>query len=394
MTRLMIVADLHLGAGGEFGREPSGPESRLADQERSWVAACELAVARNVDAVLCLGDVWHRRTIAPREYLAFRAGLTWLAHNEIPLYAQTGNHDRGALDAPTGQHVYAGADYRLSTEPELLRVGDLLVATLPWTPPSRIVAGQDGVTFDDVTDAAAEALIDIARGLRAQVPEGERCILMAHWSVSGAVPATGADTGVFREVVLDRHALDAMGWDAVVLGHVHRPQLLDTVTPMLYPGSLATVDFGEASVGHGVVLLDVPDHGPVVTEFVPIPDRPFHTLDIDIDALPAIRFLDPVGVHGLSLAGAVVRVRYKATAEQARRVDHRAITDALYSAGAWRVYQIQAEVMKVDRARVEGVDETLTEADALDRWLATQDVPTSLVEGVRSRHDAYTEKVA
>jgi hypothetical protein len=67
-----------------------------------------------------------------------------------------------------------------------------------------------------------------------------------------------------------------------------------------------------------------------------------------------------------------VKVRYTATADQARRVDHAAIRQALYDAGAHKVYAIEATIERSERARVQ-VDESVGELDALDLWMNAQD---------------------
>jgi hypothetical protein len=101
------------------------------------------------------------------------------------------------------------------------------------------------------------------------------------------------------------------------------------------------VDFSEASVEHGCLLLD-----DVASMFVPIESRPFVTLDYDLrtaDDWLSLFYCD------LTLEGrvtdAVVKVRYTATEEHARRVDHSELSKALYDAGAHKVYAIQPTIL-------------------------------------------------
>jgi hypothetical protein len=71
---------------------------------------------------------------------------------------------------------------------------------------------------------------------------------------------------------------------------------------------------------------------------------------------------------------AVVRVRYTATEEQARRIDHAEITRALYDAGAHKVYAIQPTIERENRARVDGVDEDIAPLAAVDAWCDANEI--------------------
>lgn len=104
----------------------------------------------------------------------------------------------------------------------------------------------------------------------------------------------------------------------------------------------------------------------VTATFLPLESRPFMTLDFDHE--------DPVAQIALSMdigfdvVDAVVRVRYRATEEQARRIDHQAVTAALYAAGAHRVFAIQPTIFRENRARVENVTEEIAPLAAVASW--------------------------
>lgn len=124
-------------------------------------------------------------------------------------------------------------------------------------------------------------------------------------------------------------------------------------------------------------------------EFVPIESRAFVTFDapepLQADAIYTI--------DSPAMKDAVVRFRYTATAEQAKRIDHRKLRDALYAAGAHKVYAIEANVERETRARVEGVDENLGEAAALDLYIEAQGIDPAMAERMRERTRTYMEGV-
>lgn len=366
MTRFLCVGDLHIGAGPDYGREPG---DRLRDQEQVWARVLELAVEHDVDAVLFAGDAFHRRRPVPAELRAFQRPLErFTAEHDIEVLAINGNHDVEAAQLPSALELFAST-VDLHVQPGVwLAPGGVAVATLPWTPAGPLVAARDGGDRDDTHAIAARLLVGAARELRDQV--GGPCVLMLHWSLSEAVTPTGTLTDTFRETVVSTADLAGLGFDAVVAGHIHKAQLLVQDPPIFFTGSPLPVDFGEANVGHGVWILDV-DGAAATAEYVPVESRPFVTIDLEADEAIAVS----TGDHDFSARreydDAVVRVRYIATEEQGRRIAHHAIRDALLGAGAHKVYAIQADIVREQRARVEGVDEDVAPLDAVSAWCAT-----------------------
>lgn len=386
MTRILATGDLHLGASPDIGRQPHGPESRLADQQAVWQRACETAIEERCDLVLFAGDAFHRRRPSPSEILAFRAGLTDLERHGIPVVAIDGNHDVTSPELPSALSIFDGEGLRLSRTPEVIEAAGTRIATLPWTPAARVIAGRDGGDRDEANTDVAQILLDIARQLRDECQPDRPVVLLAHWAVSGAALPTGITADDLREPVIPLHDLEAIGFDRVVLGHLHKHQVLDPGGRIGYCGSPCTVDWGEANERHGVWIIDTDLHVSQGTRFVTLDDRPFVTVDLGQ--------IEDTWDIAADVDAAVVRVRYTATREQAARIDNRQIVQSLHDAGAWRVF-VQPEIARQDRARVEGLDDNLTPQRALDLWLDVQALDDQTMAGrVRAQTAAYLERVA
>lgn len=412
MTRLLVTADWHSGAGAEYGRTPT---DRLADQTAAFHAIADLAADEQVDAVLFAGDLTHRNLPTPGALGAATDALGWILDAGIPVVAISGNsHDVAHPDERIGlELVSARGTYQLRRRPGILEPwsnpGRPAIACLPWAPDTRLASAREAGARSDVRAEMAEHLIAVAAGMRAEI--GDRpAILMLHYSVAGGRSASGAQAELFGETVLPLAELQAQRWTAVACGHLHAYQVLSTDPLVFYPGPPAIVDFGEAGQAHGCVLLDVDDQtGTVEHRFVEISGRPFVTIDTDGEMLGDNLLVVPPAV-----AGAVVRLRYTATPDQARRVDHHAITRALYDAGAHKVYEIKAEITRADRGRLDDVLEHLqtgheegtpegTETPAtidaaglsplqlIDAWIASQGLDETAAAALRDRTSAYLE---
>jgi DNA repair protein SbcD/Mre11 len=397
--KLLCTGDLHLGAGSDYGREPG---ERLAEQEAVWDRIVDLAIEQDVDALLHAGDVFERRRPTPSEMLAFARPLRRLRDRMSDILIVVGNHDVEAFDRPAGVELFADL-VDVHREPGVWGTfARTFVCTLPWTPVANLVARNGGGDRDELHARAAELLLDTARDLRAQCPDAGPKILLLHWSVSGAALPTGLPTDTLREPVIPLAELEQLSFDAIVMGHIHKGQLLATnpvepEIPIFYVGSPMPLNFGEASVPHGVWILELDGvHGATVPEFVPIESRPFVTLELDGLSLSTS------GVNGVYLCfdaeadgivGAIVKVRYHATADQARHIDHAAIRQALLDAGAHKVFAIEPSIEREQRARVEGVDEDLTPVDAMHAYAEANSIDRDTELAMLERTGRYLEAV-
>lgn len=397
MSRLLLTGDWHVGSGAEYGAQPG---DRLADQERVLNEIVDIARDQQVDAVLHAGDMWHRRRPTPSEYLAIARPLGRLQRElGCDVLAISGNHCVEHPDLPIAAELLTGLlDVR--REPGLWHGPGVTVCCLPWTPVSRLVAQRGGGDRDGIASEAAQMLLSIARDLQAQALDGYT-VLLTHWSISGAFTPTGAATDEFREVVLPLEEVEGLGFDAVVAGHIHLPVIIGDARlgmgvvgqPVLYVGSPFPVDFGEASSLHGVWILDTEAAEPA--RFFPVDSRPFVTLDWNHDEDPGVYPEILNGDFSMSylVPDAVVRVRYTASEEQARHVDHTALTAALLDAGAHRVYAIQPTILRQNRVRVEGLDEDLDPMQAVGMWTAAEGLDDARADQLAGVALGYVQQV-
>lgn len=377
MTRVLCFADAHLGAGAGLRSD------HLGDQEAVLNQIVDVACEQKVELIIAAGDLFHRPQPAPPVLHLFKNFTRRVAEAGIPMIACVGNcgHDLVNGDVVSALELFESEWFRVSRVPELIRAaGDIAVCTLPSTPVSRLVAAADGGDRAEICVQAAELLVQTARDLHAEVPEGWPALLVGHWSVSGASLPNGLPVAALHEPVLDLAALEELGFDAMCFGHIHKGQVFESApfvseTPTFYCGSPMVIDFGEEKVEHGCWILDFGDEH-AAPEFVPLDDRRFVTVDADLTQQFAEQ---PAGIDETDMIagrvmdaepqpGDVFRIRYRATEEQHRRVDRQALLGFLGEAGVDRVHGLTWEPVRATRARVEVDGDGMSDGDALAMW--------------------------
>lgn len=374
MTRILVSGDFQIGAGQTLGRT-------LVDQDELLARIVDIAEREQTELFLFLGDAFQNRSTNRDQDEVFMRFLVAMSR-VCPILLLGGNHDWRGYERASTVGIFREMGVRVALEPGVHRFGKVAVATLPWAALGHLVAASDGGERARTNEEAAAHLVSIAGGLRSQIAQDEIAILAGHWAVTGASLPTGLPVEMLKEPVVEIADLLAQKWDAVVLGHIHKPQVMSQDPLALYVGSPWANDWSEASNPHGVWIMDSamsPGSG-----WVAIPDHPFITFEPEVGM-----DLDALAEGAAAVEDAIVRVQISATPEQARRLDLAALKEALYAAGAHFIAPIQLEIVKPERARIEGLNEDLDELAALELWLDAAGVNGDRADALRERTQSY-----
>jgi exonuclease SbcD len=135
-------------------------------------------------------------------------------------------------------------------------------------------------------------------------------VLTAHCSVQGASYGGERTVMLGADLVLPASLVKNPALDYVALGHIHKPQDLNEGShpPVIYPGSIERVDFGEVQDDKFFIIAEV-ERGRTQVEWHPLDIRPFVDrfirLESDQGVMDALygRLPEPP-----DMAGAIVRL--------------------------------------------------------------------------------------
>ena len=255
------TSDWHLGA--------TGGERDLWDDQKYFIdAICGIVREKNVDAVLLAGDVYDRSVPA-----ASAIGLYDYAMNRlcgelgVKVLTIAGNHDSaerlascaGLLDK-AGLYLQGAAQ----REPRVVTFADSQVFFLPWMTEEKIKSlypeERDGIT--SLTEAYRVAV----NHMREKFIPGKRHLLLSHAFITNAETSTSdraAEIGFATQVP----ASVFEGFDYVALGHIHKPQQVNSY--IRYSGSPMAYSFGkEERQEKSVTLIDTAS---MTQQVVPLP---------------------------------------------------------------------------------------------------------------------------
>jgi DNA repair protein SbcD/Mre11 len=348
MIKLLHFADAHIDMAN-FGRHDpeSGLPVRVMDFLKSLDTIIDSAIAEKVDLVLFAGDAYKDRNPAPTFQREWGRRIMRLSRAGVPTLLLVGNHDLSpALGRAHALETFDTLEVRgvrVIDRPIFLRPDDLnlpvQILALPWISRSGLMAHLDmhGSDPSQVYRELEERLTQLVNQWLEEVDPTLPVILTAHASVQGAKYGGERTVMLGGDLVLPGSLVRDRRLDYVALGHIHKPQNLNANSdaplgydhpPVIYPGSIERVDFGEAkddkffviaNIEHGKTLVEwrkLENIRPFVDRFIRL-ERPEQITDQLVNALP--------GADALN--GAIVRLVLEYPREWEALIDEAALRD-------------------------------------------------------------------
>lgn len=385
MIKILHLSDVHLGSGFSHGRlnPVTGLNTRLEDFVSSLSRCIDRAISEPVDLVLFGGDAFPDATPPPVVQEAFASQFRRLVDAEIPTVLLVGNHDQhsqgqgGAslcIYRTLGVPGFIVGD-RLETHTIQTHSGQIQVITLPWLTRSTLLTRPEteGLALVDVNQLLINRLTVALEGEVRRLDPDLPTVLLAHLMTDTAFYGAERFLAVGKGFTIPMALLTRSCFDYVALGHVHRHQILCQDPPVVYPGSIERVDFGEEDEAKGFVLAEV-ERNQTQIEFCPLPVRPFRTLKIDLSQMES----DPQAtllklIQSETIQAAIVRLIYQIRSDQLDQIDVAALHQALSSAHSYTIHPELVSQLARPRLPELGVGNTIAPLEALQAYLASRE---------------------
>ncbi len=260
MLRILHFADAHIDIANYGRHDPqSGLPMRVLDFLKALDNIVETAIQEKVDLVLFAGDAYKDRTPAPTFQREWGKRIMRLSRAGIPCVLLIGNHDL----SPALGRAHALQEYQtlevdnvlVIDRPRLLKPDDLFglplqIMAIPWVSRSSLMAHLQISAAEPqrIHEEIEKRLQEIVAGWFKEVDRSLPTVLAAHATVQGARLGKERQIMLGNDLVLPGSLVRDGRLDYVALGHIHLRQNLNEGAhpPVVYPGSIERVDFGEA----------------------------------------------------------------------------------------------------------------------------------------------------
>lgn len=305
--RVLHFADAHIDMANYGRHDPNTAlPVRVMDFLTSLDQIVDSAVNEPVDLVIFAGDAYKDRNPQPTFQREWGQRIMRLSQAGIPTILLVGNHDKApAAGRATTVHEFSTLDVPNIHVADRLdfwgpdRLGlPVQVITVPWISRSALMSREEtaGKPLRDVLEMIESRLTQMISNFFQKADPELPLILAAHASVLGAKYGSERAVMLGHELVLSEAVVKDRRLDYVALGHIHKHQSLNggRQPPVVYPGSIERIDFGEAKEKKGYVMADV-GRGQTKWEFIPLKTRPF--IDVLIEADSAEEFMQHILHH-------------------------------------------------------------------------------------------------
>jgi exonuclease SbcD len=394
--RVLHFADVHIGVENYGRNDPrSGLSTRVRDFLQRMDEMVKYAGDHDVDLVVFAGDAFKTRTPTPTYFREFADRIMKLAAL-APVVLLTGNHDLPQTELKASSvevfdtlkvpGVWVAYPLRNGYEGRVVETkrGPVFIGAAPFPMRAHLLTDDD--SKGAVSIAETNALIEqrMAQYFAALAEDAAAHdmprLLTGHFTVSGATIHRGSEQSMMLgpDIPVLVSTLCPPGvWDYVAMGHIHKHQNVTegraNLPPIVYPGSLERIDFGEERDPKGFVWAEV-RRGKAKWQFVPVDARAFVTLKADLresedPTVDALALLDTRIIEN-----AIVRMILELSPETAARLNEKEIRDALHDADVHLIAGIQKNVEQPARTRLGSSPEGLTDLELLERYLKAKEV--------------------
>jgi exonuclease SbcD len=354
MVTLLHFADAHIDMAN-YGRHDaeSGLPLRVLDFLKSLDMIVDTAINEKVDLVVFAGDAYKDRSPSPTFQREWQRRIASLSRAGIPTLLLVGNHDispaMGRAHTIQEFETLGVPHVHVLDRPAFLGPADLeglplQVIALPWISRSGLMAALDmsatdlGQVYEEIERRLTDLVHTWIEGAEPTLP----LLLTAHASVQGAVYGSERTVMLGADLVLPGSLLKDTRLDYIALGHIHKSQNLNNGNhpPVIYPGSIERVDFGEAGDDKFFVTARV-ERGQTKFEWRKLAGiRPFidRRLSLDSDQGVTERLLAALPSQE-QIEGAILRLTVEYPFHLETMLDEAAIREA--AAGAFEFHLVK-----------------------------------------------------
>lgn len=344
--KILHTADWHIG---NFpGPEKDGKNLRADDTGNCINHLADIARLEKPDVIVISGDLFHQARVWADRGLsevktAIRAIDVLSETSPVLVLRGTPNHDGEEQFNLLSAHFETNEKVMIITNPNVVLVKlnngiTAQFACLPGFDRGKYRAKFPGLSKEEENVTFTQELGNSVLALKAACDPALPNILLTHYTVPGCNTESGQTPFLAQfEPVIMPEVLDAAQFDIVCLGHIHRPQVLESCKDVYYSGALNAMNFNDEGQKRGFWIHELDETRPAARllkgHFYETPIREFKTIRLDDVAVEAYNVFGITGLASHEIQDCenkIVRVIYSCDEDQNKAFNRAAFEHDLY----------------------------------------------------------------
>ena len=259
--RILHTSDWHIG-------KSDGEQNLFDDQQFFINSICSIVEGEKVDAVIIAGDIYDRQIASSDAVRLYDYAMTRLCRDlKKKVIIVAGNHDSAERLSTCSDLLSAAGLYvsgSLKRHPDTVTLNGTDVYLLPWFTIEKVKSVFP--EYADKIESCEDAYKVVLDNIKKSFDKSKKHILVSHAFITDSETSTSdraAEIGAATQV--SASLFD--GFDYVALGHIHKPQ--DVNSYIRYSGTPMPYSFGkEERQEKSVTIIDT---DPLSKKIVAIP---------------------------------------------------------------------------------------------------------------------------
>ena len=344
--KIVTFADLHLGNKSNGNLDPkTGLNTRVLDALNSLDYMIDYCLNNNIQNIICAGDIYHNNMPTPNIQQEFNKRMNILSKHNINTYIMSGNHDVSST----------------ITNTSALTVFDTLEIDNIYH--SRFYKKYNLNNIDLImlpTYTNEEEVKNIINKIN------KPSIIVGHFTLLGAklndYLIEKNESNINMNIFNNKNII------CVILGHLHKYQIMNTKPLIYYCGSLQRIDFNEERQKKGFIELEIENNKLINYKFIEVPSQTFVTIKYDLtnsnDATEEL--INQINKNKDKLNNSIIRFKLKLKKDT--NINYNILNDKLHLYKIKSLSNISKDIDEKELIIDSNINENINEKQALQLY--------------------------
>lgn len=356
--KITCLADYHIGHTTYSKINPAtGLHYRVESALEVLDEIIEYTLKNNIKVMILAGDMYKNVMVSDTIQYEFNKRITSVAKKGVTILMLDGNHDVSTMEqykSPLSQFDAMGVPNVIHTRFH-----------------KEYIYEDNGEKIKFVFIPTYHTAQEVDQIVNNTTYDGFPIVYIMHSTIRGALLNDWLIEE--KETYVEPDVFDKPGVAAVVLGHLHKHQVLYNFPLVFYTGSTNRIDFTEEKQEKGFVVLNVEQDSTVTYEFKEVNSIKFFTLKDNLIGIenPTDHLIERLDINNKKINNAILRIRVDV--DKTTILNEKKVYEHAQKLGASHILDIQKKIENEKSTRVAGLDEHITEEKALELYYSDRE---------------------